>query len=257
MLKLRYKLLSTVLLLFMLAVFSGAANGQFREDIKVVEVPTAGIIPHKSYMYSGSVGPFNSLLFGLDVGLHDRLMMGGSFGLQNFIGRGEIDYNERPEFRIRLRLLEEIIGGPALAVGVNTQGQNQWFEDLERYERKSRGFYAVFSKGYRLWRRFSLHFGMNYSMEDEYEDGTDLFGGVTIETFPGLMVLCEYSAGFNDDDEDNPHRMTRGRGYLDMGVRFDYRENLRIRVNFQDLMENYIPESGVSRSVEISYINFF
>ena len=257
MLKLRYSFLLMIMSVFILSAAADEVNGQFLEDIKVVEIPTAGIIPHKSYMYSGSVGPFNSLLFRLDVGLHDRLMMGGSFGLQNFIGRGDIEYNERPEFRLRLRLLEEIIGGPALAVGVNTQGQNRWFSDIKRYERKSKGFYAVFSKGYKLFRRFSLHFGINYSLEDEYEDGTDLFGGISIETFPGLMLLGEYTAAFNDDNEDNPHGMTRGRGYLDVGVRFDYEENLRIRVNFKDLMNNYLPEPGVSRSVEISYINFF
>jgi len=235
----------------------GPAYGQFREDITIVEGPTAGIIPHASYMYDGSVGPLSSLLFGFDIGLKDRLMMGVSFGLQNFVGRGKIEVNERPGFEIRLRLLEEIIGGPALAVGIDTQGQNIWLEGPERYERKSKGFYAVFSKGYYMLRRFSVHFGANYSLENKYESGPDLFGGITIEAFTGLVFLFEYTGGLDDNDRDIPTSMTRGKGYLDAGVRMDFGDNLRLRLLFKDLLGNYTGAPGVARSMEISYINYF
>ncbi len=255
----RYRFDSAVFIIALLIplAMGGNAYGQFQEDITIVEGPTAGIIPHASYMYDGSVGPLSSLLFGFDIGFKDRLMMGVSFGLQNFVGRGKIEVNERPGFEIRLRLLEEIIGGPALAVGIDTQGQNMWLKGVERYERKSKGFYAVFSKGYYMLRRFSLHFGANYSLENKYESGPDVFGGLTIEAFTGMVFLFEYTGGLDDNDRDISSSLTRGKGYLDTGVRMDFKENLRLRLLFKDLLGNYTGASGVARSIEISYINYF
>ncbi|MDZ7859714.1 MAG: hypothetical protein U5O15_03440 [Candidatus Krumholzibacteriota bacterium] len=252
--KLFYSFLLAVLIVF--AGF-GRSYGQFREDIRIVESPTAGIIPHGSYMYDGSVGPLNSLLFGCDVGFRDRLMIGVSFGLQNFIGRGEITSNDRPGIRIRLRLIEEIIGGPALAVGINTQGQERWLQNWERYERKSKGFYAVLSKSYYMLRYFSLHCGVNYSLENKYEEGPDLFAGLTLEAFSGLVLMVEYSGAYDDDNGDIPSCLTRGKGYLDTGVRIDYKENLRLKFLFKDLLDNYTANSGISRAVGISYVNYF
>jgi len=254
MLKLYYSL-SFVILVVMLSF--GQSYGQFHEDITIVESPTAGIIPHGSYMYEGSVGPSNSLLFGCDVGFRERLMIGVSFGLQNFIGRGDIHNNDRPGIRMRLRLVEEIIGGPALAVGINTQGQDRWLNDNERYERKSKGFYAVLSKSYYMLRQFSLHCGVNYTLERKYERGPDFFGGLTVEALSGIVLLVEYSGAFDDDNTNLSSCLTEGRGYLDTGIRIDYKENLRIRFLFKDLLDNFTTSPGIARSVEISYVNYF
>jgi hypothetical protein len=51
--------------------------------------------------------------------------------------------------------------------------------------------------------------------------------------------------------------LTHGRGYLDAGLRFDYRDNLRFKFLFKDLLDNYLPEAGVERSIEIFYLNVF
>jgi hypothetical protein len=184
-------------------------------------------------------------------------MIGVSFGLQNFVGRGEIDVNDRLGFEIRLRLLEEMVGGPALAFGIDTQGQDRWIDSSERYERKSKGFYTVISKSYYMLRRFSVHFGANYSLEKKYESGPDLFGGISIEAFSGLILLCEYSGALDDNDNDISTSLTRGKGYLDAGIRIEYKENLRLKLLFKDLLDNYKGASGVARSIEICYINYF
>lgn len=227
------------------------------EDIYIVDSPTAGILPHGGYILNGSIGPSSSLLFGVKVGFHDRLMLGASFGIQNFVGRGEIEINDKPGFEVRLRVIEEEIIGPALAIGIDTQGEDIYLDDLERYERKSKGFYVVISRNYRLIRDFSLHGGVNYSLEREDEEGVNFFAGTALELIPGFHLLLDYNAAIDDDDADNISARTRGRGYLDAGFRFDYRENLRIKLNFKDLLDNYIPESGIARSFEIFYVNYF
>lgn len=233
------------------------ARCEVLEEIYIVDSPTAGILPHGGYIMHGSIGPSSSLLFGVKIGFHDRVMLGASFGLQNFVGRGEIEINDKPGFEVRLRVIEEEIIGPALAIGIDTQGEDIYLDDLERYERKSRGFYAVISRNYRLIRDFSLHGGANYSLEREDEEGVNFFAGTTLELIPGFHILLDYNAAIDDDDADNVEARTRGRGYLDAGFRFDYRENLRIKLNFKDLFDNYMPESGIARSLELFYVNYF
>ena len=234
------------------------AAGQTFEDLYIVDSPTAGLLWHGGYLFQGSIGPDNSLLFGVQVGFHDRLMLGMSFGFQEFIGRGDVSVNDKPGFQVRVRLLEESEIAPALALGIDTQGEGFYFEEAERYEFKSKGFYGVVSKNYALLSAgFSLHGGVNYSLENKDEDGINIFGGFILELFRGFSVLLDYNAALDDNDDNVPSSLTRGRGYLDTGLRFDFSENFRLKILFKDLLDNYKPESGVARTIEMFYANYF
>jgi hypothetical protein len=246
----------SALLVSSLACVSRAAEER-TEDLAIVDSPTAGILPHGGYLFLGSFGPRSSLIFGVKVGFHDRLMAGVSFGMQEFIGTGDVELNDKPGFELRLRLIEETVVGPAMAVGIDTQGEDAYIEDAERYERKSKGFYAVVSKNYRFVGDLSLHGGANYSLENRDEEGVNVFAGLSFGVFAGFSVLFDYNAALDDNDGDVPSSRTRGRGYLDSGIRFDYMDNLRLKVLFKDLLGNYLPEKGVARSIEIWYISFF
>lgn len=247
-----------VLLIAALALLlSRAAFAQGFEDLSLIKSPTAGMIPHGSYMFEGAIGPDSSLLFGVRVGFFDRLMTGVSFGMQEFIGRGGMTVNDRPGFQARLRLLEETVPRPALAFGVDTQGDAAFDEGDDRFERKSKGLYVSLSKNYLLLRNVALHGGVNYSFENKDEGGADLFAGLSIELFKGMSALLDYTPSLNDNDTGLASCRTRGKGYLDTGIRFDYRENLRIRLLFMDLNGNYNREEGVARSIEILFVNNF
>ena len=84
---------------------AGACESQILEDVRLVDSPTAGVLPHGGYLVHGSVGPESSILAGIGIGFFDRVMLGASFGLQKFIGRGDIHVNDRPGFEIRVRLI--------------------------------------------------------------------------------------------------------------------------------------------------------
>jgi len=236
---------------------AGACRSQILEDIRLVDSPTAGILPHGGYLIYGSIGPESSILTGMGVGFFDRVMLGASFGLQKFIGRGDIKVNDRPGFEIRVRLIEESEAGPAFALGIDTQGEDAYLEDAQRYERKSKGAYAVVSKNYRLIDDFSIHGGVNYSFETKDERGVNVFGGFALDIIKGFSILLDYNAALDDNDTGIATHRTRGRGYLDSGLRFDYRDNLRFKIFFKDLLDNYLPASGVDRSIEIFYISSF
>ena len=251
------RLMILILAVLALSLPATRAGAQLLEDLKVVSTPTAGLIGHGAYMFEGRIGPGNDLLFGMGVGFHDRLMVGLSFGLQNFIGRGEIETNDLPGFQVRVRLIEEGLAGPAFALGIDTQGEGRFMDDYDRYERKSLGAYAVLSRNFDARINIGVHGGINYSFETEHQSGLDLFAGTTFTIVPGLTLMLDYDASFDDDDSDVESTMTKGRGYLDCGIRFDYGENLRLRILFKDLLDNYIPESGVARSIELVYMNWF
>jgi hypothetical protein len=258
MLKFRTRLLRVV---FLAAVVAAAApcgsRAQILEDVRLVTSPTASILPHGGYLLEGSFGPESSILVALKIGFFDRLMVGVSYGFQRFIGRGDIKANDLPGFEARLRVIEENERGPAIALGIDTQGEDVYSEDAERYARKSKGIYAVLSKNYRLIGDVSIHGGVNYSFENRDEGGVNAFGGFSLDIVKGFSVLLDYNAALDDNDTGAATHLTRGRGYLDAGLRFDYRDNLRFKFFFKDFLDNYTPESGVDRSIEIFYLNSF
>jgi len=220
---------------------AGVCESQILEDVRLVDSPTAGILSHGGYLIYGSIGPESSILAGVGVGFFDRVMLGVSFGLQKFIGSGDIEVNDKPGYEIRVRLIEESAAGPALGLGIDAQAEGAYLDDAERYERKSKGAYAVVSKNYRLIEDFSIHGGVNYSFETKDEEGVNVFGGLSLESVKGFSVLLDYNAALDDNDTGVATHRTRGRGYLDSGLRFDYRDNLRFKIFFKDLLDDYVP----------------
>lgn len=236
---------------------ASAASAQILEDIMIVDSPTAGVLPHGGYMFYGSLGPESSILAGFKIGFFDRVMMGASFGLQKFIGRGTMAANDKLGLELRLRFIDENERRPAFAVGIDTQGEDWYLESAERYERKSKGIYLAASKNYRLIEDFSIHAGAGYSLENRDEGGPNIFGGFSLELVKGFSLLADYNAALDDNSTKVATHLTRGKGYLDTGLRFDYRDNVRFKILFKDLLDNYIPESGVFRSFEVFYVNSF
>ena len=104
---------------------------------------------------------------------------------------------------------------------------------------------------------FSIHGGVNYSFETKDEEGVNVFGGLSLESVKGFSVLLDYNAAFDDNDTGVATHRMRSRGYLDSGLRFDYRDNLRFKIFFKDLLDNYLPASGVDRSIEVFYVSSF
>ena len=108
------------------------------EPVYVIDSPTAGILADGEYSFQGRLGPESSILLGLRVGFANRLHVGVSFGMQRVFERGDLEFNDKIGFQIRIRLLEEL-DTPALAIGFNSQGVGLYHEDAERYDRKAAG----------------------------------------------------------------------------------------------------------------------
>jgi hypothetical protein len=247
---------SILVLVFVAVVYAGAAEAGMAEPIYMVESPTAGLLSHGEYHIQGRIGPESSVLLAFRVGLKNRVHLGVSWGIQELFSYQSVEFNDRPGFQFRVRLLEEDDRRPGLALGVNSQGVGTWNEDDERYDRKSKGFYVTLSRNWKVpVGHFSIHGGLNYSLETQDDDDPNLFAALDWEAISGLEFIVDLDGAFNDNSDDG--RYGSGGVYLDGAVRVTYGENLQMMLIFRDLTKNYTPERRIGRELEIAYVDFF
>ena len=69
------------------------------------------------------------------LGVTDNLTIGMSYGIQNFIGDGDLIKNrDYPEIQLKYRVYEESETMPAMVIGIDTQGKGEYFENYNPIE---------------------------------------------------------------------------------------------------------------------------
>jgi hypothetical protein len=229
------------------------ALGGVEEPIYAIDSPTAGILGHREYHVRGRVGPQSSFLVAARLGLFHRIQVGVSFGVQHVFERDDVTANDHIGLQVRLRVLDEFIT-PAVAVGFDSQGTGVYDGALERYERKSPGFYGVLSKNWRvLLTDLSLHGGVNYSLETtDGDDELSAFGAAEWILIGGLSLVLDVNAALNDNTKDG--RFGGDGGYLDGAVRLNYGESISLMLIFRDLSGNFETDREVSREFEFAFL---
>jgi hypothetical protein len=232
------------------------AYADLDQPLYAVDSPTAGILGHGEYHLRGRVGPQNSILLGVRLGLFARVQLGVSFGMQRVFERADISVNDQVGFQARVRVLDEYVT-PAVAIGFDSQGIGTYDEGLDRYERKSPGFFGVLSKNWAVpLGEFSLHGGVSYSLEtDDEDDELTAFAACEWLVFRGFSLVLDGNGAFNDNTEDGAYG--GGGMYLDGAVRVNYGENLSMMLIFRDLTGNYEPDQQVAREFELALLNSF
>jgi len=224
---------------------------------RLVDCPTAGLLPRASFDFDIRIYPEGGVIFGLDIGLMKRFMVGMSFGGENVIGEGEPDWNPRIEFAAKYRLINESWSLPAFVIGYDSQGDGAYDDSLDRYTYKSKGFYAVMSKGYAMGEiPVGFHGGINYSLENDDEDkDISLFFGADLMIGDNLGLVAEYDLGSNDDKAKE--LFGQGYGYLNIGVQWIFSERLFLQFNLKNLLLNRKDVSTWGRGFRIVYFESF
>ena len=244
-------------LFLILFVMSACGQGSSGADAKLesrylIDVPTAGIIPHGSLALDLDFFQNGGLLSGLSLGLWNRLVLGISYGGAGLIGTESPVWNKTPGFALKVRLLDETDFVPAIALGFDSQGKEFYVDRLDRYAIKSMGFFAVVSKNYGAWGFLSFHGGANYSLErGDGDDDPNFFGGIEKTIGPVASVLAEYNLGMNDSNRD---ALGRGRGYLNFGIRTSIGGGFTIGFNLKDVLKNQQDASVGNRTVRLEYL---
>jgi hypothetical protein len=237
-------------------VLAAPAHAGFDQPVDGTRYPTAGLLEHREYRFQARVAAESSLLLGARAGFKDRVQAGVFYGAQHLIDNDDVVTNPHAGFEVRVRILAEA-SHPAVALGFASQGWGAYDDDLERYQRKSPGFYAVASKN---WRSFlgdlSLHGAVNYSLETgDGEKAPDVFASVDWTIFGHVSLLCDVDAAWNDDQPDD--RYGEGGAYVDAGLRAALGNRLSLMLVFSDLTGNLAGEEHPARELEIAFTDWF
>ena len=220
----------------------------------LMDLPTAGTLERGSFAINLRMFSNGGLLGGVTVGLTPRFMFGISYGGENLIGEGSVNWNPDPGIQARLRLIDENFAMPAVTIGFNSQGYGAYNSTFNRYKTKSRGLFAVASKNYAFIYNLGLHGGINYSFEtDDGDKDLNLFLGADLSFNREFRVMAEYDFARNDRRRDM--QFGSGRGYLNAGFQWLFSNQLFLQFNLKNIFKNG-PES-VTREIKIGYFEYF
>ena len=233
-------------------------------DLASVKSPTAAVLSRGEARVYQKIYRDNGIKFGFDVGLFDNFQAGFSYGADDFFGSNDIEWHSKPDFQVRLRLIDEEKTFPAVAIGVDTHGHGTYSKAYDRYDIKSKGLYAVASKNYQFLGLLGFDFGMNYSFETKDEDkDIDFFVAAYKTIGQQITVFAEFTAGFNDYDSETKKEdpkyyiMGRGRGYLSTAVLWRLNNNISLKFQMFDMLENRHDTNFGDRALMLDYRWFF
>ncbi|MFP4522568.1 MAG: hypothetical protein ACLFQK_10520 [Fibrobacterota bacterium] len=232
---------------------------------KLIDSHTAGLLPRAYYDVEMKAIPGGGLIFGMSVGIWDRFSISLSFGGDNIIGEGDVEFQKFPGVLVKYRLIEENYFLPALALGFDNQGSGKWDAESGRYRYKSKGFFAAISKSYLLLNYpIGFHGGANYNSgaevywTEEYpEDEATPWNfniGIDKSINEEIALVTEYDFAVND----NPEVGAFFCGYLNAGVRWTLSQIFTIEIDFKDLIGNSGNGAGNwSRELRLVYLESF
>ncbi len=238
-----------------------AENISNLENFYTIHTPTAGVM--KKGQYGIDINTFGNGGFvgGISVGLFDRFHMGISYGGEKLIGYDEPKGNELPGVQVRYRIWEESEAFPAITFGFEMQGHGRWNEDINRYDYKAPGLFAAMSKNWQAFsgQAFGVHAGVNLnSIEDEDQQGMDVFVGMNLGLNEQLTALVEYDFALDDNKtEKDSLRYGSGLGYLNAGVRLTIAQSLVIEAFAIDLLQNSEEYNAFGRELRLTYVETF
>lgn len=230
---------------------SAGANAAL-EPRYLVDVPTAGVLPHTAIAFDMEFFQSDGLLAGFSFGLFNRVILGVSYGGTHIIGTETPSWNKHAGMAIKIRFLDETDVLPAIALGYSSQGKGAYIDSLQRYRIKSPGLYAAASKNYSLLGFFSIHGGINYSLErDDGSTGVNAFAGFEKSIGPFLAAVAEYDFGLNDS---NNRALGEGKGYLNAGLRSSLGNGFTLGLYLKDIIQNQQNITFGERTLQIEYI---
>lgn len=251
------KILALILFVMAFQSFAQTNVGESAnfEPTFIIDKPTAGMLRKGNYSISTSFYQQGGVLFGVSVGLLDPFSFGISYGGSGIIGQSEVKMDPSPGVNVKLRIFEESTIIPAIAIGFDSQGKGPYIDSTKRYTIKSPGFYAVASQNYAIWGNLSLHGGIHFSTErDDGDKDANMFIGAEKSLGKDISLVGEYDFGINDN---NDNALGRGKGYLNLGLRWSWGKGLIIGLDLKNITKNQTGISLGNRTIYMEYIGSF
>lgn len=230
-----------------------AGSGSVLEPRYIVDMPTAGILGHLKYAVDVDFYNSGGVTFGFSMGLLNAINLGFSYGGKNIIGSDKPDWYKLPGMSLKIRPLDEREFLPAVVIGFDSQGKEEYIDSLSRYKIKSPGIYVVFSKNFLSAGYLSFHLGSNYSLERaDMDKDFNTFLGIEKTITKFISVIAEYNLAINDS---NKKALGKGKGYLNLAIRASVGNDFTIGVNFKDVTGNQKKVSIANRTISVEFIS--
>lgn len=232
-----------ILMMTFLYLQSAFAQGTAGEDAKfeyrtLIDMPTAGILEKGYVSLSSELLPYGTVIARVEAGILKNFNIGLSYGGSNIIGSGSPDwYPFPPGVNLKIRLMNETILTPAIAVGFDTQGKGEYFQDQKRFAIKAPGLFAAISKNFSFLGYLSINGLVNYTLlEDKDGDNfVNLMIGAEKTIGDSFSLLAEYNFAFNDNSS---YSFGAGKGYLNLGIRWSIGDGVTVGFDLRDLLQN-------------------
>ena len=230
-----------------------AGDASTTEPRQLIDLPTAGVLKRGAFAMDVDFFQNGGLGIALSAGALDRLSFGLSYGGSGIIGNSKVTMQKLPGVNIKFRLFDESMAMPALAIGFDSQGKEAYIDSTQRFTIKSRGAYAVASKNYEFFGNFSIHGGVNLSMErGDGDKDMDVFAGVEKSFGHDISVLGEYDFGFNDN---NNRALGQGKGYFNLGFRWSFGNGFTLGFDLKNIFKNQDNLVTIgNRTMKVEYI---
>ena len=240
-------------------IFMLAFSLYSKELTQLTDIPTAGILQKGEVSFPISICKNGGVSFGAGVGIIPKLMFGIEYGGEYVLGDSIPAWNPSPGVFIKYRIFDESPKMPAIAIGYDSRGYGAFIDSLNstkvnRYEIKSKGFYAVASRNFDFLGNLGIHLGLNYSSEkDDKDEDLNFFCGIDKSINSQISLFAEYDCAFNDNGKEDEHtfNVREGNGYLNAAIHLQCAENLIIKIHFRDLLGNQY--TNPDRAITIQY----
>ncbi|MBI4064714.1 MAG: hypothetical protein HY401_10510 [Elusimicrobia bacterium] len=126
----------------------------------VIDSPTAEVLDYGNFAFGTRFFSKGGLLPHTTFGVFQRLMVGFSMELDNYIGNGDVDL-QRPELQVKLRFYDGDRFLPAAAIGYDSQGY-RYNKTIKAYREEERGLYLTLTREM-LFSGLEWSFGGNIS----------------------------------------------------------------------------------------------
>lgn len=234
------------------------------ERRELIDVPTAGVLQKGQYEVGLRLFDNGGLLANINVGITNRFMIGIAYGGERIVGSGEVNFNPLPGVDVRYRLIDESMIGPAVTIGFSSQGYGPWIKRvptdtatarINRYTHKSRGLFAVASKNYKFLGTTGFHGGISWATHEKKDKDNQptIFVGMDKSLNNELSAVAEYDIALND----NKNIIGHGRGYLNVGAKFNFNNSFLFEVLMRDVLNNSKDFGKFAREVRLSFVTSF
>ena len=248
--------------LFVLTSLPSAARSQSYagdaatvEPSMIVDKPTAGMLKRGNYSIRTNFFERGGVLIGIAVGVVDNFSFGISYGGTSIIGSDKIGMNPLPGVSAKLRLVDESVTMPAIALGFDSQGKGPYVDSTSRFTIKSPGFYVAGSKNYSFMGNLSVHGGANLSLEREDGDkDLNFYAGAEKSLGKDISIYAEYDFANNDN---NSKSLGKGKGYLNFAFRWSWGKGLVVGFDLKNVFKNQEHVEIGNRTLQLDFVGAF